>query len=544
MRATAAVGGTQLKAYAGTSGVLLAWNVEPDRRDGLLGFAIERKVGDGAAEWLTGSLDFEGAKPVAGSSFPSNQRPFQRFRWSDYRVHPDTAYAYTVHPVYGTPDEPKVEPGPEVRVRSAADRGGRHTILFNRAAAASQAFSKKFPEVERELDAARRERREPELPPAALEWLSRGVLEQILAFIDRAGGPDWGLDIAIYEYEHPEIAAAVAAAHDRGAKVRVIYHAKVGDEQTAINEKQLSALPREAKRGRVTTRIFHHKYAVLSRISDGQGQPVAVLCGSTNFTHNGVYRQANVVHVVEDSAVATAFSGLFELLWSGADRGETRRFVNHANPMELTGPLFVGFSPRSGLKDLDGFSALIRDARRDVLFCTAFKLYAGLEEALLGEPGDPILRIGVQNTRSKLTGFHRDVTASFTAAAMLSTGLEGFLRESTAGQRGNILIHTKLVVIDFTSDRPIVISGSHNLSKSASEGNDENFLIMRDDPDIADCYGVELMRIYDHYRFRWSSKQGGAAPRLARGDSWADRYFVPDTLPWRDRRLFAGGAAR
>ena len=370
------------------------------------------------------------------------------------------------------------------------------------------------------------------------------MLEQILAFIDRAGGPDWGLDIAIYEYEHPEIAAAVAAAHDRGAKVRVIYHAKVGDEQTAINEKQLSALPREAKRGRVTTRIFHHKYAVLSRISDGQGQPVAVLCGSTNFTHNGVYRQANVVHVVEDSAVATAFSGLFELLWSGADRGETRRFVNHANPMELTGPLFVGFSPRSGLKDLDGFSALIRDARRDVLFCTAFKLYAGLEEALLGEPGDPILRIGVQNTRSKLTGFHRDVTASFTAAAMLSTGLEGFLRESTAGQRGNILIHTKLVVIDFTSDRPIVISGSHNLSKSASEGNDENFLIMRDDPDIADCYGVELMRIYDHYRFRWSSKQGGAAPRLARGDSWADRYFVPDTLPWRDRRLFAGGAAR
>ena len=87
---------------------------------------------------------------------------------------------------------------------------------------------------------------------------------------------------------------------------------------------------------------------------------------------------------------------------------------------------------------------------------------------------------------------------------MLNSGLEGFLKESTAGQKGNILIHTKLIVVDFTADAPTVISGSHNLSASASNGNDENYLILRGATDVADCYGVELMRLYDHYRFRFS----------------------------------------
>lgn len=67
-----------------------------------------------------------------------------------------------------------------------------------------------------------------------------------------------------------------------------------------------------------------------------------------------------------------------------------------------------------------------------------------------------------------MTGYHKDRTAQFVATAFLGEGLEGWLREGTAGQKGNILIHTKLVVLDFTSEHPVVISGSHNLSTAAS----------------------------------------------------------------------------
>jgi hypothetical protein len=543
MRRQASENGVSVKAYAGTTGVLLGMNVEPSRRAGLLGFALERLDGSsGEQELLQAIVSFPGTEREPGELFPTNVAPVQRFRWSDYRVYPDTEYAYTVHPVYGSPAEPAVEDGPIVSVRTT-DPGGEHGVLFNRAAAASQAFSRRFPQVEEELDAARKEDRDPPpLPEETLRWLSRGVLEQIVRFVEWAVDPTWALDVAIYEYELPEIVEAVNAARARGAKVRVVYHAKEEDEQTEENERNLAALPTEAKRARVTSRICHHKFMVLSRLSGGVRSPRAVLCGSTNFTHNGVYRQANVVHVVRREDIAQKYLDLFEVLFGGADVTATRRYVTENNPIDATRPLFAGFSPRSGGADLEAFVERIDAAMRDVLFCTAFDLYDGIEEALLGKPHDPILRLGLQNSRSEITGYHRDRTADFVATAMVPEGLEGFLEETTAGQRGNILIHTKLVVVDFTSDSPTVISGSHNLSRSASEGNDENFLIVRGDTDVADCYGCELMRLYDHYRFRWYLKQGtqqGAAT-LQEDDTWTEAYFVTGSLEESDRLRFAG----
>lgn len=543
MRAQASENSLSVRAYAGTTGVLLGMNVEPGSRPGLLGFALERLDGSsGEKEWLKALVPFPGTEREPGELFPTNVAPVQRFRWSDYRVYPDTEYAYTVHPVYGSPAQLEVEDGPTVAVKTA-DPAGEHGVLFNRAAAASQAFSRKFPQVEEELDAARKERRDPPpLPEEALRWLSRGVLEQIVRFVEWAIDPTWALDVAIYEYELPEIVEAVNAARARGAKVRVVYHAKEGDEQTEENEHNLAALSPEVKRARVTSRICHHKFMVLSRLSGGVRRPRAVLCGSTNFTHNGVYRQANVVHVVRREDVAQGYLDLFEVLFSGADVGATRRYVTENNPIDLERSPFAGFSPRSGGADLEAFAECIDAATRDVLFCTAFGLHDGIEKALLGEPHDPILRLGLQNSRSEITGFHRDRTANFVATAMLPEGLEGFLEETTVGQRGNILIHTKLVIVDFTSNSPTVISGSHNLSKSASEGNDENFLIVHGNTDVADCYGCELMRLYDHYRLRWFLKQGieqGSAA-LKEDDSWTEPYFVEGSLEESDRLRFAG----
>ena len=184
-----------------------------------------------------------------------------------------------------------------------------------------------------------------------------------------------------------------------------------------------------------------------------------------------------------------------------------------------------------------------------MLFCTAFDLDDTIEQALLGAPNDAILRFGLQNSRSKVTGVHRDRTARFTATAMIGKGLERFLKESTAGQRGNILIHTKLIVVDFTSDTPTIISGSHNFSGAASGGNDENYLILRGPRDVADCYGVELMRLYDHYRARHNLKNApdptappNPCPRdpgtLCPDDRWTKPYFTADSLEAADRERF------
>jgi phosphatidylserine/phosphatidylglycerophosphate/cardiolipin synthase-like enzyme len=529
---------------------LLILDGDKETKKKLVGFAIERWQTDPKnAIWLQGALRFPGR--TKDDSLDSNVAPIQKFRWSDYRVYPATQYTYTVHPVYagsevtdlGKPDSLLVRPGATVTVKTESLDEGEHQVVFNRAAASSQAFGKNFKEyldLRADVIARNKARKSgdpkdpvPEMPQEALDWLSRGLLEKILGFIAKAKDGNWRLDIAIYEYELPKIIKAVKDAQDRGVKVRVVYHAKPKDAQTALNEANLKELKDDQRNPatvipRVTKKICHHKFIVLSEKQNGGFTPQAVLCGSTNFTENGVYRQANVVHVIDNPDVALQYEKLFEQLVEGREVKATKVYIDGNNkygvPLidalgapaaDFTG-LFVGFSPRNRLKknkkesycsDLKYFADVIRTARRDIMFCTAFDLDDTVESALLGEALDPILRFGLQNQESQITGYHADRTANFTAAATLPDGLEGWIAESTVGQKGNILIHTKMVILDFTSESPLIISGSHNLSQSASKDNDENYLILRGAPGVADTYGCEFLRLYDHYRFRFAAQQ-------------------------------------
>ena len=381
-------------------------------------------------------------------------------------------------------------------------------------------------------------------PDKPRKWLENGLLDAILRFIARARDEKWALDVAIYEYEIVSIVKAVNEAHRRGVEVRVLYHAKEGDEQTSENEISLKKIPARKKRGRVTSRIFHDKFIVLSKINAaGKRVPQALLCGSTNFTENGVYRQANVVHETGDPAIAARYLELFDFIWNDpANVSATRKWITGNNAIDPGRKLFVGFSPRTGKADLDEFINVIHAADQDLLFATAFKLPEDILDALLGKANDAVLRYGIQNTASRITGFHADRTAEFTAPALLSNGLEGLVKEGLRGQKGNLLIHTKVIVTNFTTDDPVVISGSHNLSVPASNGNDENYLIMRGDTDLADRYGLELLRFYEHYRFRYYARELKLkkVKPLDMTDSWADDYYTPGHLKESARLRFSG----
>ncbi|WP_285374359.1 phospholipase D-like domain-containing protein [Pseudomonas sp. lyk4-TYG-107] len=535
----------RVKAYAGTNGVLLAMDLAEPRRKGLLGFAIEKQQGDKPWLFLFNSLTFPGKAHTFPQyhATPSDKAPLQKFRWADYAVNPGTTMHYRVHLAYGTADAPQLGESLELSITSDDGHPANQSVIFNRAVAASQAFQRKFPDLDAQISANKNLPIEA-WPDAARLWLENGLLERLLGFIERAVDAQWALEIAIYEYQLQAIIDAVNAAFARGVQVRVLYHAQPDDPDTTLNETNLAKLPMANKRGRVTHNIFHDKFIVLSRVDGaGQRQPQAVLCGSTNFTANGVYRQANVVHTLDDVMVAARYLQVFEEVWANpADVAATRNWITGHNPMDPTQPLFAGFSPRSGGGDLREFVEIIEAARKDVLFVTAFILPDAILNALLGKPHDDILRYGLQNTASSITGFHADRTAEFAATALLNTGLEGWLKENMKGQKGNLLVHTKAVITDFTTDTPTIISGSHNLSTSASNGNDENYLIIRGDTDLADRYGLELLRFYEHYRFRYFAKKlelKQVSP-LAVGDSWTHDYYVEGDLRQLSRLRFAG----
>ncbi len=533
----------RVKAYAGTNGVLLAFDLDESRKQGFLGFAVEQKEGGKPWQWLPNSLTFPGVPHTIPKweATPSNLAPIQKFRWADYSIDPGTTCRYRVHLAYpGNP--PALGEMLEVEVRTDDGKPEGHHVFFNRAVAASQSFGRKFPDLDKLL---KKDKDMPieDWPSAPREWLENGLLEGILGFIGRARDEKWALDVAIYEYELQAIAGAVDEAHRCKVAVRVLYHAKAGDEQTPLNEKSLANIPNDRKRGRVTSKIFHDKFIVLSRVdASGRRSPEAVLCGSTNFTENGVYRQANVVHVADDKDLAGRYLELFDFIWENPGNvSATRRWINNNNLIDPGQRLFAGFSPRSGKADLAEFINIINVADKDLLFATAFKLPEDVLDALLGADNDPVLRFGIQNTASRITGYHADRTAEFTTPALLSKGLEGWVKEGLRGQRGNLLVHTKVIVANFTTDNPVVISGSHNLSVGASKDNDENYLIMRGDTDLADRYGLEVLRFYEHYRFRYYAKllKLEKAKPLETDDSWSKDYYTTGHIKESARLRFA-----
>jgi phosphatidylserine/phosphatidylglycerophosphate/cardiolipin synthase-like enzyme len=559
--------GIVVKAYAGSTGVLLAFNLHNDAdRAGLLGFAIQKNDGD----FLPAMIPFPGQVHAAGQPIPTNLAPVQKFRWSDYTVAAATTYKYTVYAVRGTPANLQLGVGAEITVtteprdaRTVIEHPDHIVTVSNRAVASSQAFSREFPETTQKLNAAlakakpagKATKTEGILTATEKKWLSNGLLEEIVAFIGMAKDASYALDVAIYQYELEDIWSAINAANAAGVAVRLIYHAKPNDPQTAKNIASAKALPEAAKFGRETNSIFHHKFIVLSMVKGGTQTPIAVLCGSTNFTSNGVYAQANNVQITSDPVVMKKYVDQFDFLFKQDAHTPVVTAVQDTeqNILEPAAALQVGFSPRNGRGDLTLFSTLINGAKQDVLFATAFGLDKVILNALEGQPHDSILRYGIQDKPTKtVTGLHADRTADFEAASTLPTGLDGWLDEHrTPGAMGNILIHDKIIVIDFTSDAPVVINGSHNYSNNASAHNDENYLIVRGNVAMADCLGIEVMRLYDHYRFRFVSKSAATKTAgtmkvvqkpmtLDTTNGWTDDYYDATRLKYVDRMLFSG----
>src|SRR5689334_18481581 len=200
----------RVKAYAGTNGVLLAIDLAEPRRKGLLGFAIEKQQGDKPWLFLFNSLTFPGKDHTFPQfhATPSDAAPLQKFRWADYAVNPGVTIHYRVHLAYGTADAPQLGESLEVTVTTDDGLPKGQNVIFNRAVAASQAFQRKFADLDALLSVNKTLPIE-EWPDAPRQWLENGLLARLLGFIERAVDGQWALDIAIYEYQLQAIVDAV-----------------------------------------------------------------------------------------------------------------------------------------------------------------------------------------------------------------------------------------------------------------------------------------------------------------------------------------------
>lgn len=554
IRATSADGALTVHAIAGSHVVTFGLDWPEARAGELQGFALHRTDhSTGRADWIEAQKRYLSTDPGTrrGERVSTRQHPVQAFLWADYTARADRSYTYRVVALGGTPAALTELADVTVEVRTTSATKSGHGVHFNRGAVAAQEYARRFDN-----------RLPDEVGAAAEEWLSHGLLESLVAFVDRAAAGD-ALHVAIYEARHDAPLEALARARARGVDVKIVFDAKDnGDAEDPPfpRDENHDFLSRHALLDVATPRetnpsfIAHNKFVVRST-GDAATE---VWTGSTNWSDNAFFGQLNVGHEVTDAAVAAKFLAYWELL-AGDPSGEALR-PELAALTPLPDPFPAGatmvFSPQPGRAALDRYVGAAKGASV-VLVTLAFSIDDALGQ-VLGTESDGlryVLMDGIKGNDTQRAKMEATVTAIRKTEAgrvamgafLRSNAMDQFLRERFNGMSKHVpFVHTKFMILDPLGPSPIVITGSANFSDASSNKNDENMLVLVDDADVADIYLGEFMRSYSHYAFRdavESARKSGREfdPKPLNEDrSWSAEHYG-DGFKSRQRSYFAQG---
>jgi len=552
----------KVRAIAGTYVVVLAWDFMPGQeaaKQGMMGFAIERAELEGnkvvERYWMRGIKRFREKDRglAAGTPVSSAEHPIQSFLWADYTAQTGRTYRYKVIPVYGEPKLLELRHGQATSVRIATekeylldaelpDNKARHDVYFNRGVIGSQAYARRFGNRMPDRNNPKAEE---------MVWLSRGLFEALTGFIALAKD-GYSLRAAFYEFHYMPVATALAAAHDRGATVEIVYDGessyKVENEEvierSGLGERNC-AFPR-----RTSTGIRHNKFMILYK----DEVPIAVWTGSTNISDGGIFGHSNVGHIVWDRTLAKAYHDYWTLLKADTPVGNLRGPVRTISPLPPGKPApgtIPLFSPRDGtneLTSLQWYADRMDEAKRVVCITLAFNLDE-LFSKVISKDND-VLRFIVKDDElaaSESIGMDRDVL--FAAGGYLDAGaLANFAEERGNPLNSNDYIHDKFMLVDPLDDDPLVITGSANFSRPSQRNNDENMLVIRGDKRVADIYFGEFMRIFDHHYARYLVAKLKAAGKgdpdagylKTKTDEWLPPHLDPEGYKAKRRRYMLG----
>lgn len=567
MRKRISKGGLTVNAIAGSYVVVLGLNVSEAKRKGLRGFAIKRTDHtEGESYWMSGTKTFESVEPhpAPGGQYSSHVHPFQSFQWSDYSAKPGYAYTYKVVAMYG-PVFPLTD-GVSVEVSVTTERidGQEHTIHFNRGSVATQEYARRF----QNLPPLPLKKGGPSAGQAALDWLSRGLLEGITAFIQRATGPGYGLKGCFYEFQWPGVLDELRKAKGRGAGVDIVFDDIDGAtgprkaNEAAIKAAKIKSLTKARQNGK----LMHNKFLVLTH----DGDPVAVLFGSTNLTLNGLFGHANCTHVVENADIAAKYLEYYKKLHTDPETtagSPYKQWTVDQSPAPAT-QFIKGmapvFSPRTNVDALKWYGELAGGAK-DALFMTFAFGMNDVFRKVYGQ-ADDVLRVGLmekewngKNKEAQIKAIRKIQALPNVVIAIGNrvplNGFDQWLAElDKIDAHAHVLwVHLKFMLIDPLSAHPIVVTGSANFSEASTSTNDENMLVIKGNTRVADIYLGEYMRLYSHYAFRQAvaiflqknpkakqsdMKQGFL---VEKGDWTADAFNPNDKTARRARRLYFAG---
>ena len=581
------VGGFRVFAVAGVNTISFGVDATAAAvKPGLLGFSVERfDPTENQRFIMPGFKVFRSVipQPQTNLQVSTAEHPVQSFVWDDFTAKPGRVYEYTFQPLRGKPRNLDTSAKPitiRVRTEPLFTKDG-HDVFFNRGVASSQAYERRFGNAKPdELEpAAKREE--------ALHWLTRDLDEAIVKFIASAGKADTLLG-CFYEFRYEPVVKALAAASKRIKSLQLIVDAKVNEFTDAKGfhasfprKENLEAIKKAKFHSSATiiprdanpSDIQHNKFMVLLK---GAAQtPSEVWTGSTNISLGGFTGQTNVGHWVRDRATAAKFKAYWDLLATNpgsrkADdtsaAGKKKKAYRTAVEGLLAAPTTRAaipkgttaiFSPRSGPAVLDLYVDLVDEA--DDLACIT--LAFGVNEKFKNQLKDNTPQSHVtflllekkdrknKNSTKPFVAINASNNVYKAWGSFIRNPVYQWARETNARllqlNTHVSYIHSKFLLRDPLGKDPIVVTGSANFSAASTNGNDENMLVIRGNPRVADIYFTEFNRLFNHYYFR-SVMETVKTPQAQQdselfldetGKEWLKKY-APGKLRAKRRRIY------
>ncbi|CAN5249772.1 hypothetical protein BH11PSE4_BH11PSE4_32730 [soil metagenome] len=390
-------------AFSNNDIAVVAWTF--DRHlDGCLGFAIHQIDAGGKETVLPALARF--AVQDKGLKLTTEQAPIQKFWWKDLFAKRGGSYSYRIVAMGGTPGQTLtplagVEPLLSNTITLTESRPP-FKAYFNRGIVATQALSHALndrPSI-------------PALAPHILDpsdpiriRLMGQLSEGVTSLLDRADKDGGTIHAALYELNDPQGLEKRLQANP-GSRNVILGNEQVAKTDTAPANEDADADNRAALKAAGVTvidrilgkgSIPHNKFMVLSQ----NGEPTAVLSGSTNWTSTGLCTQTNNALVIESAKVGQLYLDFWNAIKADTEAaGDEQRklqspslrdFNHRNNDGAISKPINVGvgvevevmFSPNTNHTLKSPPKETPNDMKR------VFDLIAGAKQAVLFLAFDP-----------------------------------------------------------------------------------------------------------------------------------------------------------
>ena len=546
-------------AYRGVGAVLLAFDLPKSKATKLAGFAIDRADPMGSTKPLLNRLSFD--KPLTATSTPpqrhwtdSHAAPFQYFRWVD--IPPDVVtgdYTYTVTARYfGAGGKLRDGDAASVTVPLLVDDFSHFQLGFTRGYLSSQAYVDHFHDATgKALDFRPRPKTlDYDTAPymKQYEWLGFTGRKILFDFLDECvADPTCTVDMFAYDFDEPDM---LRRLQQLGPRLRAFLdNASLHTGATALEPEVKRRLVQSAGADHVKSgkfQRFAHSKVLIKK--DAQGQAVAVLAGSANFSVRGLYAQANNVFVYRNNEMA----GLYEDAFNQAFGHALTEFAGSSIAKDWHQVTAAGvptasvcFSPHLDEATSLGPVGDAIDGAKSSVFYAVMQLGGGaVTKALAKLPTrTDVFSLGVIDASDKAIVYSpRAPNGALIPYDYLHGQVpwpfhEEFGRDA-GGDTGKI-IHDKFVVVDFNGLKPHVFFGSSNLAGGGETANGDS-LLSCSDPLVVSAFAIEAVRNIDHFQFR-SATHGAtpAKPLVLHTDDWWSQWYDPANRRAHDRKLFA-----